>query len=589
MPQLVRASRDSTSPPRMTQRILLLSILLAVALLGGGLWLALQTDPSASGRGQEEELLPERVEPIEEVHLSAPLARAPVLDEEEVLEAVRTTVVIPLEVDLELVEATGRLAAEGFPALGSAATARLRGSAHHADGQGVAGRVEFIAGPNRGRELELDSRGSFGANDLYPGLSLVSITGAGVPGVEREVLLRADRESDLNVGFGRPAIVFGQVRDEGNDPLQDANVRMDGQEARTDELGMFRFVRMTSGKVPIYVSKPGYASVREMVFITAGSTIAPGRLKYVLRPAAKVSVAIAERLGTGAAGSLFLTGSLEPRPLSGGASRTYPWHLVSPTTIFPGETIEVEDLPAGRARLQLFVPGAIVEPRTQLVNLVAGERKHVTFHLSAAPILTGRVTLEGRPVDRALVRLEAPDVTEGTIAALGAGHGRATIELELLDQVPPAVQQVYTGADGGFRFSAAEEVAPTRYLTARSPDGRSWAGRVVTPGELEVDLALKPAEGGKGGFRIETSERHQALPVEYVVNGAPHAVTLPAGEPLRIEGIPEGTWRVTVRWGTETILLGTPIEITGVRELFVPLPQGAIDGQPDALRKAMEH
>ncbi len=572
----------------MTQRILLISILLVVAVLGGGLWLALQSGPGTSRPDLDEELLPGPSTPVEPERVLEQLPRVAESDVDEgIPEEARTTVVIPLEIDFELLEATGRLSAEGLPALGSAATARLRGTAHRSDGRGVSGAVEFIAGPNRGRVLETDSRGAFGANDLYPGLSLVAITGAGVPGAEREVLLRAKRLSELPVGFGRPAVVYGQVRDERNNPLPFAEVRMDGQKTQTDEQGIFRFIRMTSGKVPVYISKPGYASVREMSYITAGTTIALGKLKYVLRPAATLSIAVADRLGTGGPGTLILSGALEPRPLAGDKARTYPWHLKSPATIYAGETIEIEDLPAGRVRLQLFVPGAIVQPKTQTISLVAGQRKHATFNLKAAPILSGHVTLKGVPVERALVRLEAPDVTLATQHALGGEFGRATIEMEILGQVPPAVQQVFTGADGRFQFSAAEEIALTRYLTARAPDGQSWAGRVVQEGEREVDLVLKPAEGGRGSLVIETSTRHQALPVEYVVNGKPDAVTLPVGEPLRIDGLPEGVWRYSVRWGTELIQKGIPVEIDGKRELFIPLPQGAIDGQPKSLRDSL--
>ena len=572
----------------MTQRILLISIVLVVAILGGGLWLALQSDPGTSRSDLDEELLPGPSAPEEPRRVPDQLPRMPQVDENEgIPEEARTTVVIPLEIDFELIEATGRLSADGLPALGSAATAKLRGTAHRQDGHGMLGEVEFIAGPNRGRILETDSRGAFGANDLYPGLSLVAITGAGVPGAEREVLLRAGRLSELPVGFGRPAVVFGQVRDEQNNPLPFADVSMDGQQTKTDEAGIFRFIRMSSGKVPVYISKAGYASVREMSYITASTTIALGKLKYVLRPAATLSVSVADRLGTGGPGTLILSGTLEPRPGLGDKARTYPWHLKSPATIYAGETIEIEDLPAGRVRLQLFVPGAIVEPKTQTINLIAGQGKHAAFHLKAAPILTGQVTLKGEPVERALVRLEAPDVTLATQHALGGEYGRATIEMEILGQVPPAVQQVFTGSDGRFQFSAAEEIALTRYLTARAPDGQSWAGRVIQEGEREIDLALQPAEKGRGSLVIETSTRHQALPVEYVINGKPDAVTLPVGEPLRVDDLPEGVWRYSVRWGNEVLQKSIPVEIDGKRELFIPLPQGAIDGQAKALRDSL--
>ena len=333
----------------------------------------------------------------------------------------------------------------------------------------------------------------------------------------------------------------------------------------------------------MYVSKPGYASHREMLYVTAGTRMEPGTLRYNLRQGAMAKIVVPERIGLGRPGKLFVSGSLD-----GPSERSYPWHLVSPRDVLAGETLEIEDLPQGSVRFQLFMPGAKVLPASQSVALFAGESKTVTVHLEPAPALVGRVTRDGEPVQGALVQLQAPDVTGAASKVLGGRLGRAQFEAEVLGQVPPALQSAVTRANGRFEFSAAEDLSEVRYLTATSRDGKAWAGRVVRSGERDVELALQEVQGGEGGFVVETSERFQALPVSYVVDGKPHTVVLPPGERLEIEGLPEGTWRVKARWSTETILDDVTLTVKGSEELFVPLPQGAIDGQSKRLRDAMQ-
>jgi len=570
----------------MSQRLLLPLLLIVLAGLGVGFWWAFGGDPAPPAEG-----LGPGPGPV--ITSSAPVGLEPGLpdargrDDRDGGGDVTSTVVIPLEITLELVEATGRLAIDGKASLGHAASARIRGSMFGYDGRPLNGQVKFIAGPNTGRILEVDSSGAFGANDLYAGISLVRLTGPGAPGAEREVLLREKRETPLNIGFGSPATVTGQVKDTAGNPVPQATVFMDGQKTQTDERGNFYFPRMTSGKVPIYITKPGYASQREsqeyLTYVTAGGSVPKGKLQYTLRPGATLKVSVPERLGVGRPGLLYLSGPLEP-----GKMRRYPWHLKSPVTIYGGETVEIDDLPAGAVRVQLFIPGTKCVPKTQSPVLAEGDTKEISFHLKPAAVLRGKVTLGGKAVSRALVQLEAPDVTDASVKALDGNYGRAKIEMEMMGLMPPALQRVRTGDTGGFQFSAGEELAPTRYLTARSADGRAWAGRVVRSGEREVELKLESVEEGLGSLVFETTERTQGLPVKYTVNGKPASVMLPRGERLVIEDLPEGRWRYSARWGTEVVQAPTPLLVKDSMDLFVPLPKGAVEGQSKALRDAMQ-
>ncbi|MCB9913866.1 MAG: carboxypeptidase regulatory-like domain-containing protein [Planctomycetes bacterium] len=570
----------------MTQRLLLLALAVFLAALGAVAVVMLRegaeprrdelVGPSAATPTATAELAPA-------VEAAAP--RQLTAEEQAAAAELATTVVVPLKLEFEVVAAAGRLSAPNASPLGSDATARLTGSAHDAAGLGVEGEVEFVAGPNAGRVLPIEG-GRFGANDLYAGLSLARVHGRGVPGALREVLLREGRSAQLNLGFGRAAAVYGTVVDRANQPLAGVHVQMDGQERETDEQGVFYFPAVAGGKVPLYLSKPGFADLRALEPITAGMTIAIGKLKYVLDRGASLRVSLPDRVGTGAPAQVILSTPFEPQ--YGGQERKYPWHLKNPTTLYAGESVEIDGLPAGRVRVQVYQPGATATPATQEVTLVAGETSALTFQLEAAPLLTGRVLIDGKPAHHALVQLEMPDLTGASVVARGGALGRAQTELDLMDHAPATRQRVFTAADGTFTLSANEDLSAVRYLTARSDDGRLWGGRAVQPGEREVELTLEPARDGDVTLTIETSTRHQALPVEYVVDGRPYAVVLPAGERLVIEGLGKGAWRYSARWGGEDLQKPTVIELDGDTDLFVPLPEGAVKGQPRELIDSMK-
>ncbi|MDP6539763.1 MAG: carboxypeptidase-like regulatory domain-containing protein [Planctomycetota bacterium] len=485
-----------------------------------------------------------------------------------------TTVAFPLEVELELVRAAGLLDAENAPGLGSGASARLRGRINDAAGRGAPCRVTFVAGPNAGRVLESAADGLLGASDLYPGLSIVEVTGATIPGAMRELRLRNGKQALLNIGFGRPAAVYGQVIDRGGEPVGDAEVTMDGRRAQSDERGFFHFPQMASGQVLVFVRKPGYAAYRETYNVTAGQTIPRGRLRYTLERGVNLKVTIPERIGATQSAQLYLM------PQFGGQSarqrqRSFPWYTVSPVSIFPGSTVTIDDLPPDRFQALLFHAGARAVPVKTEVNLSSGKALHLVLHIEPAPSVRGVVQRSGRPVGGALVTLELPDRAKGTQWLLKMPPG--VHETHVFGNL--GVQSALTGSDGRFEFSANEALSGVRYLTASAPRGQGWAGRVLRPGDTEVVLELEDPTVELASLEIETQERHQALPVEVWVNGEPRDLPLlPPGVPLRIEDLQPGVWKISSRWHREVLWDERELEIDDETEWELVLPAGAIEG-----------
>jgi hypothetical protein len=484
----------------------------------------------------------------------------------------QTEILYPLELELTLVEPANRLATEGVGARGSGARARLEGRLFGVEGKGVSGEVRFTHGANTGRVLKCDAGGGFGANDLYPGLSIAKISGALILGAEREVLLRNDRRSVLNIGFGRPAVVHGRVQDAAGDPISEAKVMMDGQVAFTDLEGAFYYSRMTSGQVLLFVEKDGYVAWRERYNVKAGAKITEEKLTYTMRPSARLELRIAEAIGARRAAQVFLL----PAP-GARVSRDFPWHRINPVNVHPGGSTIVEGLPSGNLQLYLFHAGTKAKPRVSAVNLVASELTTKILHLEPAPTLKGRVLSDGDPVARALVKLEAPDQVQATLSTFGQPQG--FLEVGVFPYLPTSVQSVWTDAAGRFQLSANEEFTPTRYLTAEGPDGELWAGKVVRRGDREIELSLGERAQDACVLEFQMAGRSLALPVEVTVDGSPRMrLSLSKEEELRVDELAPGRWKVDVRWNSQVLLRDVEVHLEDETALLISLPEAALTG-----------
>jgi hypothetical protein len=128
------------------------------------------------------------------------------------------------------------------------------------------------------------------------------------------------------------------------------------------------------------------------------------------------------------------------------------------------------------------------------------------------------------------------------------------------------------------------------YLTAESADGALWTARLLRApddpsADLELDLVLEPVGVGSGVLELEFPGRVQGTPVELTVNGEPiDPGIVPLEQPLTIEDLEHGTWRLSGVWNGQELFGGAgyqDVEIEDRARALVQLPEGAIHGQDE--------
>jgi hypothetical protein len=490
----------------------------------------------------------------------------------------RTTVLWPLRLELELLEARYLPTEPGVPRVGAGATARISGRVFGANERGARAEVCFVAGTNEGRVLHTDSAGSFGATDLYPGLAIVEVSGPGLLGSRRQVRLRQEQETLLNLSYGRPGSVTGRVIDESGAGIDGAEIRIDGQRVRSAPDGSFALSSVAGGQVLVEVTHSDFASYQELVSIAGGHETSGERVTFKLERGSTLRVAISGNVGGPGPVELYLL-SGQPlqrsRPDSFQRAVSFPFWALNPIEVEPGGTRAIRGLPRAPVHVYAFRPGA--KPVERVVNLRTDQE--LTLPLEATSVLTGHVSRAGVPVARARVSLEAPNQVRATLDFFRqASH---FLEAEVLPRLPAALQRVESDERGRFVLTAFDNLTGTRYLEARGPDGASWAGRLVHAGEEKVDLELEDVTLGDSTLHVDLSGRWQGLPMEVLVGGAPLDPTiLPPDEPLDVKNLVSGRWRARSTWHGD-LVHETELVIDGEATLSFPLPLECVEGQDE--------
>ena len=490
-----------------------------------------------------------------------------------------TSVAWPVKLALEQTSALDLPEVEGVAPLGTGRAARLEGRVVNGE-RGVRGQVEFVAGPNAGRVLATNEAGEYGATDLYPGLNIVRISGAGVAGSLREVRLRTVKGEILSVDYGLPGTMIGTVYGPDGEPLADVEVECDGLSTTTDAQGLFYYPAIPGGtNVVLTLAKRGYARLFQVVGVGSARQMSRDRYQFRMHPEAILEVSMSSAAGAPGPTQVILL------PANTQVGRDYPWWKVSPAEVRPGTSLVIEGLPPVKVALRTFHPGAVAVPDDRRVNLRAGGRVVESIRLEPGPKLFGVVRdPQGLAVPGARVALEAPDRVAATLFHLSEMPD--FLETEVIPTFPVAAQETSTDSYGRYTLSAWSG-GGAMYLMAESADGALWAAEVVgapeAAADVELDLSLAPREQRRGSLAIEFPSRVQATPVEVVINGDPIDPGLvPADQPLLLEDLAMGTWRVSGVWNGGPLFPAPgyrELEIDGEERLEVHLPDGAIYGQ----------
>lgn len=484
-----------------------------------------------------------------------------------------TTVLYPVELDLELVRPADLPGVESGPEIGSGRNARLKGRITRgisASSDGFA-TIEFVEGTNRGRVLTTGNDGGFGAVDLYPGRNIVQVTGPGIVGARREVILFDGKERLLNLSFGRLGGVHGRVQSEDGQDVVGARVNLDGHTTLTDEEGRFFVADVAPGMALLEIRHGEYAPLRTELGVTHAYTIEPGRLVYSLKRPATLRLSLLNDLGGPEPAEVTI---LPEEPAS---QNDHPWYDFNPIALGSDGAV-VEGLPPGRVRLRVYRRGARARPAERVINLNPGDNNSVSFELEPAPILRGRVLRDGQIVSGATVSLTAADPVQATLRHLRAD--RSTFSQAILPLLAPARQQVVSDSAGAFVLEDWSSIAPWRLMEAISPEGTHEAAISVGPNDTEVTLELRSVEERRGRLQVDFTRRTQALPVEVTINGRPWAESvLAVGEGLDLKGLTEGTWRISATFYGNRFFEEFEVPVGGDSRLDIVPPLEAVEGQ----------
>lgn len=482
-----------------------------------------------------------------------------------------TTVLWPLEVHLDLVRPAVLPDVPGTP-LGSGNTARMRGRIADIYGDGAQATIEFVGGPNRGRALTTGADGSFGANDLYPGLDIVTVTGPSILGSKREIVLRQGKETLLNIAYGQPGGAQGRVLDARNEKVAGATVTIDGQSTLTDASGDFYLPRIAAGaEVLVEIDHPDYAPFRSEMGIARSFVAEASRMVFNLEDPASLVLELGADIGGPGPAQVVLV------PTHGGMNRSYPWYRVNPIALGPAP-VTIERLPPGSFHVYAFRPGAVGDPPRSRLTLTAGETRAHVVGLRAAPTVRGRVVDDGQVVPGATVRLVAADPVRATLDVFR--EESLFLEAEVLPPLPAARQEVRADVNGEFVLTGYGERSAWRLLEAVDPAGERRAVLAIGPDDEQVEVELEPVAAGHATLQLLLSGRFQSLPVQVVVDGRPREpFELPPDRDLELDDLAAGTWDLRVTWWAEELLQVDGLRIEDVTQRSLTLPDAARTGQ----------
>lgn len=308
------------------------------------------------------------------------------------------------------------------PALDASAECTLAG---RVVSPGARATLTLRSGVDAGRGIQVGDDGSFEVRDLNPGRVVVRIE-AGRQVAERMVELSAAGSAPerLEVDFASTGSALVRVLDHLGNPLEDAPLRLDGRELRTDADGRARLERAALGSAWCEASHGEYARVGFALRVEPdSSTQVEERVELV--PGAHVEIAV-----EGDFGDAELLVAVVPSVAKGGPSEAQlavPWWTFEPLRLARGDKHWLSQLPPGRHVVVPYLDGVRQRGKHAIVDLPVGRLRVARLvldrpacdPLAGQPGCAGGGRLAWRALDRWRKSAEDYDIEAHAAGRLG--------------------------------------------------------------------------------------------------------------------------------------------------------------------------
>jgi hypothetical protein len=372
----------------------------------------------------------------------------------------------------------------GLPVPADGLTGSLQGRLT-SGGHGIPASVSFEAGPNRGVVLSCDADGQLASTPLYPGLALVTVSAPGAEPCTRELSVRHDVPTPLELDLGPHGMVEGEVVDEQGLPLPGTLVLLDGGEAWTNAEGRFFAPRLGSGAALLEVSRQGFVPHRESLMAVPGLPDDALRRVTLVR-GSRITLTLAGVPGGAGDDAVVYVLPVVGQPVAGTPPQpTMPWLRLNPLRVRPGGTHVLEAMPRAMFEVQVVHPFATGHTRA---NTLLGKDLRVDVVMEPVPRLAGVVTRGDEPVPGATIEIAHADLMKASEGVFEAG--RAVYRSQPLEILPSARHTVLSDDQGRFELGDWDHVRGDRYVTVTSPDGEISITRRLDgdPSTLRFDL-----------------------------------------------------------------------------------------------------
>jgi hypothetical protein len=459
----------------------------------------------------------------------------------------RTRIAAPAPLDCEWELALTRIALGGTadatppagppPLLDASATCSLRGRVLAPGGRAT---LTLRSGVDAGRRIAVGDDGAFELHDLNPGRVVVRVE-LGEEVAERMVELSPSGSAPelLELDFGATGAASLLLVDHLGNPVEDARLRLDGRELRTDAEGRARLERAPLG--PAWCEASHGEHARAGFELQVGSDSSRQAEELVeLAPGAHVEIS-----AEGDWGDAELVVVVVPSVAKAGpsdAQLAVPWWTFEPLRLARGEKHWLSQLPPGRHLVVPYLDGVRQRGKHAIVDLPVGRLRVARLVLDrpACDPLAGQAGcadggwLAWRALDRWRRSSEDYDIEAHAAGRLG---------------LPASI-----GVAGLVRGDGARRWCASRHLLERG----AHLGWTICGGRTSAGLPLEPAMQSFGDLREATAPGLVLeLPPELagaalrlrVDGGVRGALLVPSDARLELPGL-HGVWRARLSGGT---------------------------------------